>query len=142
MQLPIAPPQGLFLDMSVYDAYNNRKDQGSSEVESLDWIHQEQSPAMQRWKKFKEEVTLKHIIEEEAKEGNFVEYLYLQMYVFDSNSNYKGVEVDLSEKPKKRPFKPANQEKTEEEQSEQGKTPSPQTVQAPDAKEIDSKGTD
>jgi tRNA pseudouridine38-40 synthase len=88
MILPVAPAQGLFLDMSVYDHYNERKNKCSTDVEDLDWINQPNGPVMQRWKQFKDDVLLKKIVEEEAQDGNFIKYLYSQTNVFEWEEKY------------------------------------------------------
>lgn len=89
MILPLAPAQGLFLDMSVYDHYNERRGKCVTDTDDLDWINQPDSPAMQRWKSFKDEVVLKKIVEEESEEGNFVLYLYMQTCIFEWKENYR-----------------------------------------------------
>ncbi len=89
MILPIAPAQGLFLDMSVYDYYNERKGKSSNDADDLDWINNPESPAMLRWKKFKDEMVLKTIFEEEENDGNFVTYLFMQTKIFEWEENYR-----------------------------------------------------
>jgi tRNA pseudouridine38-40 synthase len=88
--LPIAPPHGLFLDMSVYDQYNVRTKRTSDTAFALDWINEPESPAMQRWREFKDKKLLTTIVEEEAEEGNFIKFLYQQTNVFESEDNYHG----------------------------------------------------
>lgn len=88
MNLPIAPAQGLFMDMSVYEQYNDRIE-GHEDVSALDWINEPDSPAMKRWKTFKDDVVLKKIVEEEALEGNFLKFLYMQTHVYDLEGHYK-----------------------------------------------------
>lgn len=88
MNLPIAPAQGLFMDMSVYDQYNSRIE-GHEDVTALDWINEPDSPAMKRWKTFKDDVVLKKIVEEEALEGNFLKFLYMQTHVYDLEGHYQ-----------------------------------------------------
>ena len=89
MILPIAPAQGLFLDMSVYDFYNDRKDKRSNDVDVLDWINNPESPAMVRWKKFKDERVLKTIFDEEMDDGSFVTYSFMQTNLFEWEVNYR-----------------------------------------------------
>lgn len=91
MILPIAPAQGLFLDMSVYDFYNDRKDKRSNAADAhdLDWINNPESPAMLRWKKFKDERVLTTIFDEEKDDGNFVTYLFMQTNIFEWEDNYR-----------------------------------------------------
>jgi tRNA pseudouridine(38-40) synthase len=82
-----APAQGLFLEMSFYTAYNNRKQQ-NTDLEDLDW-HVEDSPAWKRWKEFRNNTLLKHIAAEEEREGNFVKHLYVQEYIMDYQKYYQ-----------------------------------------------------
>ncbi len=70
-----APAQGLFLDMSYYEHFNKKLNQGSPH---LDWHSDETSPAHLRWKKFKEESVMVHIMDEEEAQGNFIAYLFAQ----------------------------------------------------------------
>ena len=86
MQVNLAPAQGLFLDMSFFEGYNRRKT--NEHLENLDWTSDESRPAIQRWKDFRENVVMKHIGKEEATEGNFVKYLYVQEYVYDHKTQY------------------------------------------------------
>jgi hypothetical protein len=65
------------------DHYNERRGKCVTDTDDLDWINQPDSPAMQRWKAFKEDVVLKKIVEEESEEGNFVLYLYMQTCMFE-----------------------------------------------------------
>lgn len=69
-----APAQGLSLDMSYYEYFNKRQNAS----EPLDWHSDKTSPRHLRWKKFKEEKVMKHIMEEEWKQGNFLSYMLLQ----------------------------------------------------------------
>eukprot|EP00548_Thalassiothrix_antarctica_P003079 CAMPEP_0194148202 /NCGR_PEP_ID=MMETSP0152-20130528/30766_1 /TAXON_ID=1049557 /ORGANISM="Thalassiothrix antarctica, Strain L6-D1" /LENGTH=537 /DNA_ID=CAMNT_0038849567 /DNA_START=239 /DNA_END=1852 /DNA_ORIENTATION=+ len=91
MILPIAPAEGLFLDMSVYSHYNERKNRGSASkdlIEDLDWINQPSSKVMKKWKDFKESVVQQKIIDQEAEEGNFIIYRYQQTFVFMEKHEY------------------------------------------------------
>jgi tRNA pseudouridine38-40 synthase len=88
MILPLAPAQGLFLDMSIYDDYNRRIGGLPNDASPLDWINQPHSPAMQRWKAFKDDVILRKIVEEEQQEGNFITYLYMQTNLFEWEERY------------------------------------------------------
>jgi tRNA pseudouridine38-40 synthase len=88
MILPLAPAQGLFLDMSIYDDYNRRIRNVSNEANPLDWINEPNSPAMKRWKAFKDDVILSKIVEEEQLEGNFIMYLYTQTNIFEWQERY------------------------------------------------------
>jgi hypothetical protein len=87
MNLNLAPAQGLFLDMSFFEGYNRRKT--NAHLENLDWITDESTPAVQRWKDFRENVVMKHVGTEEAEQGNFIKYLYVQEYVYDCKNQYK-----------------------------------------------------
>jgi tRNA pseudouridine(38-40) synthase len=87
MNLNLAPAQGLFLDMSIFEGYNRRKT--NAHLENLDWITDESTPAVQRWKDFRENVVMKHVGTEEVEQGNFIKYLYVQEYVYDYKNQYK-----------------------------------------------------
>ena len=87
INLNLAPAQGLFLDMSFFEGYNRRK--SNAQLHDLDWVTDETTPAVQRWKDFRENCIMKHIGEEEAAQGNFVRYLYMQEYVYDCKTQYK-----------------------------------------------------
>jgi len=93
LNLNMAPAQGLFLDMSIFEGYNRRKT--NAHLDNLDWVTDETTPAVQRWKDFRENVVMKHIGQEEASQGNFVRYLYVQEYVYDCKNQYK---VDKKDK--------------------------------------------
>jgi len=80
----LAPANGLYLDMSFYEGYNRRK-QTNGELLDLNWAT-EGTKAHERWKKFRDEKVMKHVIVEEETEGNFVKYLFLQDFVFDRNN--------------------------------------------------------
>jgi hypothetical protein len=98
MNLPVAPAQGLFLDMSVYEGYNLKKQRTVPDLKvELDWINEADSPAMQRWKEFKEEVVQEKIVEEEAEEGNFIRNLYLLECVFRGDYGYRDCESENDE---------------------------------------------
>lgn len=86
VNLNMAPAQGLFLDMSYFEGYNRRKT--NTHLQDLDWVSDETAPAVQRWKEFRENVVMKHIGQEEAAQGNFVKYLYVQEYVYDYKNQY------------------------------------------------------
>jgi tRNA pseudouridine(38-40) synthase len=74
MNINTAPAQGLSLDMSYYEYFNKRNKTG----EPLDWHSDKTSPRHLRWKKFKEEKVMKHIMEEEWTHGNFLSFMHLQ----------------------------------------------------------------
>jgi len=88
MNINTAPAQGLFLDMSYFDNFNNRKQMAS---EPLDWHSDENTAAAQRWKKFKEDNVMGHIMDEEKLQGNFVGYIYQQEH-HNSFNNYEAVD--------------------------------------------------
>ena len=76
MNINVAPAQGLFLDMSYYDRFNNRPNAS----DPLDWHSDVQSQAVQRWKDFKDNKVQPHIMDEEEEQGNFIGYLFNQEY--------------------------------------------------------------
>lgn len=76
MNINVAPAQGLFLDMSFYDRFNNRLNAS----DPLDWHTNDQSEPVQRWKDFKENVIQPHIMDEEEYQGNFISYLFNHEY--------------------------------------------------------------
>mmetsp|Transcript_3177 Transcript_3177/g.4677 ORF Transcript_3177/g.4677 Transcript_3177/m.4677 type:complete len:629 (+) Transcript_3177:95-1981(+) len=71
-----APANGLFLDMSYYGHFNNKAN--LSTESKLDWHSDEESPAHKRWKGFKENQVMSHIMDEEQAQGNFLTYLFSQ----------------------------------------------------------------
>ena len=71
----LAPAQGLFLEMSFYDAYNHRK----QILDELNWT-KEGTDACRRWKAFRKDVIMKHVMQEEQDEGHFVRFLYRQAF--------------------------------------------------------------
>lgn len=88
-RIPIAPAQGLFLEMSIYEGYNRRK--ANDEVNDLDWAREgatTDDDAIRRWREFKESVLWQHIFKEEHLEGNFVRHLYIQEYVHNAKEPY------------------------------------------------------
>jgi tRNA pseudouridine(38-40) synthase len=85
VKVDVAPAQGLYLDMSYYTGYNRRK-QENPDLDDMDWTRPDE-PAYQRWKDFKDNVVMKHVIEEEAKEGNFLKYLFLQEYYMEQSKD-------------------------------------------------------
>lgn len=74
MPISTAPAQGLFLDMSFYDTYNERKEKTKSLMPNLDWTNEE-SESFRRWKDMKDRI-VEHIMDEEHKNGNFVKFSY------------------------------------------------------------------
>jgi hypothetical protein len=83
----LAPAQGLFLEMSYYDAYN-KKIASQNDLDKLDWSI-EDTPTFTRWKAFRNEVIMKNIVDEEFKESNFIQYLYNHEFYFDVDENYE-----------------------------------------------------
>jgi tRNA U38,U39,U40 pseudouridine synthase TruA len=91
-RIGIAPAQGLYLDMSFYTKYNERKNQtaqqaGETPPPDLDWSESSlsSSSAHERWRTFRDTVIMKHVVDEEAKEGNFLQYLYTRDFMFNDN---------------------------------------------------------
>jgi tRNA pseudouridine(38-40) synthase len=105
--IPLAPAQGLYLDMSYYSGYSNHCERSTSEAPVVDW-HVPGSPANDRWKDFREHVVTPHLMREENEEGNFVQYLFRQEYpkkhsggkfnnVDDDPSNGAADELDVDD---------------------------------------------
>ena len=86
-----APAQGLFLEMSYFENFNRRAHAG----DPLDWHTDQTAPATLRWKKFKEEKVMSHIMDEEESQGNFVSYLFMQENHLKHN-NYELVDEKTS----------------------------------------------
>ena len=85
-----APAQGLFLEMSFYNAYNDRKNRTQNSQEDtpdIDWDTVD-SKAHERWKRFRDETIMAHIVEEEKREMNFALYLFYMEEVFDRRQFY------------------------------------------------------
>ena len=88
IQTAIAPAQGLFLDMSYFDVYNNiRKPDGEKPILWHD-IEDKSNVAARRIQDFKEGVLMKHIMKEERNEGNFIKYLFVQEFKFERETAY------------------------------------------------------
>jgi tRNA pseudouridine38-40 synthase len=73
MSINVAPAQGLFLEMSYFDHYNKRAQGG----DPLDWHSNPDSLGAIRWKHFKEEKVMTHVMEEEVEQNNFIKYLFV-----------------------------------------------------------------
>lgn len=91
----LAPAQGLFMEMSFYETYNQVKT-AQAEVEELDWAT-EGTPVNDRWKDFRNNVIMEHVVKEEEKAGNFIQYLYNHEHYFDRKVNYEalGLETEI-----------------------------------------------
>lgn len=87
IRIATAPAQGLYLDMSFYGGYNRRK-QMNADLLDLDWTNEE-SDEFKRWKEFRNGVVMKHVVDEEAREGNFVRHLFVQEFGFDYHQFYQ-----------------------------------------------------
>ena len=85
----VAPAQGLFLEMSYYGGYNRRKQQNSN-LADLDWS--KEGPAKTRWSDFRD-VVRRHIFQEEKEQGNFIQYMPLQEYIYNCRKMY-GINQD------------------------------------------------
>ncbi|CAB9500430.1 pseudouridine(27/28) synthase [Seminavis robusta] len=83
----LAPAQGLFLEMSFYDNYN-KKIENQPDMEKLDWSVEGTVP-YERWKEFRNQVLMEHVVNEENKEGNFIQYLYNHDLYFEVDASYK-----------------------------------------------------
>jgi len=83
-----APAQGLYLDMSFYHGYNRRSQQSNPDLPDLDWT-KEGSEEFEMWKEFRNGVVMKHVAEEEAREGNFIKHLFVQEFIFDYHEYYQ-----------------------------------------------------
>jgi tRNA pseudouridine38-40 synthase len=78
VRVPTAPAQGLFLDMSVYETYNHRKNMSqNSEVQDILWGREGESPAQERYLAFRDRL-LDHVGKQELEEANFLQYLFKQ----------------------------------------------------------------
>lgn len=97
VRIALAPPQGLYLDMSFYSNYNRRKggNNNATEAPDLDWF-EPGTAANERWKDFRDNVIMKHVVAEEAAQGNFIQHLYMQEHCFDFNKFYQQEEEDAT----------------------------------------------
>jgi tRNA pseudouridine38-40 synthase len=57
VNLNVAPAQGLYLDMSFYEAYNNRI---PADYDVLEWSDEGNRAVYERWKSFRHDVIMKH----------------------------------------------------------------------------------
>lgn len=85
IKINLAPPQGLFLEMSYYGGYNRRKGSQNTELPDLNWTVE--GPSLDRWEAFRSTIR-RHIVEEEEQEGNFVKYIYIQECIFGVRECY------------------------------------------------------
>ena len=92
INIPPAPAQGLYLDMSYYTRYNVRKTRKQVDVPDLDWTH-EDSPVYPRWHDFRNRTLMPHLVQQEAEEGNFLTYLYQQEFVNGHAARGTGIGV-------------------------------------------------
>jgi hypothetical protein len=100
LYLNLAPAQGLFLDMRIFEGYDSRK--ANSHLEDLDWMTDETAPAVQRWKDFRENVVMKHIGQEEAAQGHFIRYLYVhQEHVYHTTTRHSTSQTHTNDKGSK-----------------------------------------
>jgi len=85
LKVDVAPAQGLFLDRSFFELYNQHKvknapkNGGASDRATLDWVEREGEDvpaAVRRIEAFKHEKIVPHIVREEAREGNFLKYVH------------------------------------------------------------------
>jgi tRNA pseudouridine38-40 synthase len=83
MRVNIAPAQGLFLEMSYYEFFNERQNPNQN-AEDLDWSSEDADPnAVARWRNFKEHRIMPRIMQEEGSTFNFVNYLYIHESKFN-----------------------------------------------------------
>ena len=73
--------------MSFYSGYNRRK-QSNPDLPDLEWT-KDNSEEFRRWKEFRNGVIMKHVVQEEAREGNFIKHLFVQEFGFDYKENYQ-----------------------------------------------------
>lgn len=95
VRIALAPAEGLYLDMSFYHSYNIHisKNSNSTEAPPLDWSEPGTS-AHSRWLDFRDNVIMKHVVAEEAAQGNFIQHLYMQEHCFDFKSFYQNDDDD------------------------------------------------
>ena len=82
----LAPAQGLFLETSYFGGYNRRKAISNPDFPDIDFSAE--GPTHDRWEAFRAKIR-EHIVEEEASQGNFVQYLYQQECMFDHEDLYR-----------------------------------------------------
>ena len=87
IRVNLAPAQGLYMEMAYYGGYNRRK-QKNPELKDLDWTD-EKSAVYQRWKEFRNGTLMKHVGEEEEREGNFVKYAFVQDFISKPRRMYQ-----------------------------------------------------
>lgn len=81
MKVNVAPAQGLFLDRSYFELYNKQKSNAlNHDPRPLNWVEGDGDipPVVRRVEEFKNEKIIPHIVREEAKEGNFLKYIFSQ----------------------------------------------------------------
>eukprot|EP00534_Pseudo-nitzschia_fraudulenta_P003639 CAMPEP_0201122954 /NCGR_PEP_ID=MMETSP0850-20130426/6456_1 /ASSEMBLY_ACC=CAM_ASM_000622 /TAXON_ID=183588 /ORGANISM="Pseudo-nitzschia fraudulenta, Strain WWA7" /LENGTH=546 /DNA_ID=CAMNT_0047389747 /DNA_START=434 /DNA_END=2074 /DNA_ORIENTATION=+ len=84
--LHVAPAQGLFLEMSYFGGYNRRKGtQTNHDLPDIDWTVD--GPAKTRWSDFRDRVR-SHICQEDKRQLNFVQFLFLHECVYGCRESY------------------------------------------------------
>ena len=70
------------------DKFNYKSSMQVPKLEKLDWSD-ESSAVFQRWKEFRNQVLMEHVVTEEDKEGNLIQYLYNHEFYFEIEESYK-----------------------------------------------------
>lgn len=109
MKVDVAPAQGLFLDRSSFEMYNEHKVKNAAknggesvDRDTLDWFEaegKELSPAVKRTENLKNDTIIPHIVKEETEEGNFVKYLYTHDVLFNDTYQIRETEIGSKKKP-------------------------------------------
>jgi tRNA pseudouridine38-40 synthase len=86
MRVSLAPAQGLFLEMSYFGGYNRHKNNNNNDLPNLDWT--KEGPPKDRWEAMRTRIR-QHIVDEEEKQGNFIQYLYQQECIFEHERFYR-----------------------------------------------------
>ena len=85
MRVNICPAQGLFLEMSYYEYFNDRQNPNNN-ADDLDWSSENADQiAVSRWRNFKENQIMPRIMQEESSQYNFINYIYIH----ESKFNFK-----------------------------------------------------
>lgn len=85
--ISLAPPQGLFLELSFFETYNRRKSAQNSDLPDVDFLSKD---GRERWESFRAKIW-EHIGKEELEEGNFLVYMYQQECLFD----YRHTQIEV-----------------------------------------------
>ena len=116
--IPTAPAQGLFLEMSYYELYNDMKNKRNPDHGAPDLVwHTTEGPLYERWAQCVHDIST-HMMEKEEECGNFVQYLYTQTFLVDQSTQQFPERMTQNEEKRKAAENAAEDLETKEATSE------------------------